>query len=88
MTTTVEMSERDAKLWRFLKYRLATAERKHPQFAEGPYQGTGRIGEEYGELCQALNHGDGETRVMAEAWDLLVVSWRFVRGDWRGKVNG
>jgi len=87
MSVTVEMSERDAKLWRFLQHRLATAERKHPLFADGVWQGMGRIGEEYGELCQAVNKDEGEVRIMAEAWDMLVVSWRFVRGDWRGKGN-
>ena len=83
----VEMSERDAKLWRFLQHRLAAAGRKHPIFADGIWQGMGRIGEEYGELCQAVNKDEGEARITAEAWDLLVVAWRFVRGDWRETSN-
>jgi hypothetical protein len=85
---TVEMSDRDARLWHFLQHRLAMAERKHPVFADGVWQGMGRIGEEYGELCQAVNKDQGETRIKAEAWDLLVVSWRFVREDWRRKNHG
>ena len=63
--------------------RIAKAEKKHPNFADGIYQGVGVIGEEYGELCQALNKGEGEERVMDEAFDLLCVAWRFCRGDWR-----
>ena len=63
--------------------RIAEAEKKHPDFADGIYHGVGVIGEEYGELCQALNKGEGEDRVMDEALDLLCVVWRFYRGDWR-----
>lgn len=62
--------------------RIAEAETKHPDFSDGIYQGVGVIGEEYGELCQALNKGEGEERVMDEALDLLCVVWRFCRGDW------
>lgn len=47
------------------------------------YQGVGVLGEEYGELCQALNKGEGEERVMDEAFDLLCVAWRFCRMDWK-----
>lgn len=63
--------------------RIDEAEKKHPGFANGIYQGVGVIGEEYGELCQALNKNQGEERVMDEALDLLCVVWRFCRGDWR-----
>lgn len=63
--------------------RIAKAKEKHPVFADGMYQGVGVLGEEYGELCQALNKGEGEERVMDEAFDLLCVAWRFCRGDWR-----
>lgn len=65
--------------------RVAEAEKKHPDFADGIYQGVGVVGEEYGELCQALNKNQGEERVMDEALDLLCVAWRFCRGDWRQK---
>ena len=73
----------DGKVLFSLIDRLAKAEAKHPDFADGIYQGVGVIGEEYGELCQALNKGEGEERVMDEAFDLLCVAWRFCRGDWR-----
>ena len=65
--------------------RIAKAQEKHPDFADGIYQGVGVIGEEYGELCQALNKGEGEARVMDEAFDLLCVAWRFCRMDWKKK---
>ena len=63
--------------------RVKAAENKHPDFADGIYQGVGVIGEECGELCQALNKNQGEERVMDEALDLLCVVWRFCRGDWQ-----
>lgn len=72
----------DGKVLFALIDRIAEAEKKHPDFADGIYQGVGVIGEEYGELCQALNKGEGEERVMDEALDLLCVVWRFCRGDW------
>lgn len=65
--------------------RIAKAVEKHPDFADGMYQGVGVIGEEYGELCQALNKNQGEERVMDEALDLLCVVWRFCRMDWKMK---
>lgn len=65
--------------------RLAEAEKKHPRFSEGIYQGIGRIGEEYGEMCQAVNKGEDTGRIMDEAFDLLCVVWRFCRGDWSDK---
>lgn len=73
----------DGKVLFALIDRIAKAEKKHPDFADGIYQGVGVIGEEYGELCQALNKRQGEERVMDEALDLLCVVWRFCRGDWR-----
>lgn len=75
----------DGKVLFSLIARLAEAEKKHHDFADGIYQGVGVIGEEYGELCQALNKNQGEARVMDEALDLLCVVWRFCRGDWRQK---
>ena len=68
-----------------LDEKLKAAEKKHPDFADGMYQGVGVLGEEYGELCQALNKGEGEERVMDEALDLLCVAWRFCRMDWKKK---
>lgn len=75
----------DGKVLFALISRIATAEKKHPNFADGIYQGVGVIGEEYGELCQAVNKGQGEERIMAEAFDLLCVVWRLCRGDWEKK---
>ena len=76
--------DEDEGQYQELLERLAVAQGKHPVYAEGIWQGMGRIGEEYGELCQSVNHGESEERIMSEAWDLLCVVWRFVRGDWRG----
>ena len=78
-----ELGERECDLLVKLAERVEAAETKHPSFSDGIYQGVGVIGEEYGELCQALNKGQGEERVMDEAFDLLCVAWRFCRGDWR-----
>ena len=73
----------NAEMYRRLSARVSEAEKKHPAFSDGIYQGVGVIGEEYGELCQALNKNQGEERVMDEALDLLCVVWRFCRGDWQ-----
>lgn len=75
----------DGKVLFTLIARIAKAEKQHPDFADGIYQGVGVIGEEYGELCQAVNKGQGEERIMAEAFDLLCVVWRLCRGDWEKK---
>lgn len=75
----------DGKVLFALISRIAKAEEKHPNFSYGRYQGVGVIGEEYGELCQALNKNQGEERVMDEAFDLLCVAWRFCRMDWKKK---
>lgn len=63
--------------------RLREAERKHPQFAEGMYHGLGIVSEEHGELVKAATKEEGEERVHDEALDLLTVTWRFARGDWK-----
>lgn len=86
ITTFVKVAELGASecdLLVKLAERVKAAEEKHPDFADGIYQGVGVIGEEYGELCQALNKGQGEERVMDEVLDLLCVVWRFCRGDWQ-----
>lgn len=79
--------ELDVPLLMKLADRVKAAEKKHPYFSDGIYQGVGVIGEEYGELCQALNKVQGEERVMDEALDLLCVVWRFYRGDWRHRYD-
>ena len=83
LVTSVELGASECDLLVKLADRVKAAEEKHPDFSDGIYQGVGVIGEEYGELCQALNKGEGEARVMDEALDLLCVVWRFCRGDWR-----
>lgn len=83
LVTSVELGASECDLLVALAERVKAAEEKHPHFADGIYQGVGVIGEEYGELCQALNKLQGEERVMDEALDLLCVAWRFCRGDWR-----
>jgi hypothetical protein len=76
------VEEEDIELFLKLMRHVQRAEQLHPAFAEGIYQGLGRIGEEYGELVRACNHEEGEKRIMEEAMDTLAVAWRFVRGDW------
>ena len=83
--TSVELGASECDLLVALAERVKAAEEKHPDFADGIYQGVGVIGEEYGELCQALNKAQGEERVMDEALDLLCVAWRFCRGDWQNR---
>ena len=80
-----ELGASECDLLMKLADRVKAAEEKHPDFADGIYQGVGVIGEEYGELCQALNKNQGEERVMDEAFDLLCVAWRFCRMDWKKK---
>ncbi len=77
------MSKLDLELMEELFERIKSAEEKHPIFADGVYQGFGRITEELGEAAQAVNHGESEERIHDEVMDLLCVVWRFCRGDWR-----
>lgn len=81
--------DNDTNLELFLKLarNLTRAEKLHPVFAEGAAQGLGRVGEEYGELCQAINHGEPVERIEAEAMDMLVVAWRFARKDYEQHFN-
>ncbi len=76
------MSGDDSVLFYRLAKALQRAESLHPVFAEGVYQGLGRVGEEYGELAQCINHCETQDRVEAEALDLLVTAWRFCRKDY------
>ena len=71
-----------------LKKRVAIAEVKHPQFADGIYQGAGCISAEHGEFWNAVTKNEGETRIMDENWDVIVTAFRFWRGDWRPEKNG
>lgn len=54
------------------------AETKHPLFAESAYQAISIIGEEFGELAQAVNDKDFE-RAEAEALDLIATCIRFLK---------
>lgn len=71
------------ELFAELMTALDRAEKLHPIFAEGIYQGLGRVGEEYGELAQSINHGESIERIEAEMMDLLVVVWRLKKGDYK-----
>lgn len=71
----------DDEIFQELKKRLAVAEQKHPNFAEGKYQALGYLGEEYGETARAITKNEDEMRLYDELFDLLIVTWRFLRGD-------
>lgn len=77
---------KDFEVFQTLQVGLRRAESLHPVFAEGVYQGLGRVGEEYGELAQCINHCETQDRVEAEALDLLVTAWRFCRKDYEQQV--
>lgn len=64
-------------------HRLKDAERKHPTFAEGPYQGIGMVSAELGEATQCIVKGESEERIYDEMLDVLVTAFRFARGDWK-----
>lgn len=46
----------DDELYSRLAARVAEAERKHPAFSDGIYQGIGVLGEEYGEMCRITGY--------------------------------
>lgn len=75
--------EANLDIFRELEQRLLLAEEKHPTFAEGPYQALGYVGEEYSEVVRALTKNEGDERLHDELMDLVVVCWRFLRGDHR-----
>lgn len=72
----------EEQLYYRLMQKLDRARKLHPVFAEGVYQGLGRISEEFGELSQTINHGESSDRMEEEAMDLLVVVWRFVMKEY------
>lgn len=49
----------------------------HKVFAEGKYQGLGRIGAEYGELVRAVEKNEGTVREKEEVIDNIVVLIRY-----------
>ena len=83
MNSNAEMGASECDLLVKLADRVKAAEKKHPDFVDGIYQGVGVIGEEYGELCQAVNKNQGLKRIMDENWDVIVTAFRFWRGDWK-----
>lgn len=42
----------NAEMYARLSARVSEAEKKHPAFSDGIYQGVGVIGEEYGKMCR------------------------------------
>lgn len=72
---------KDFEILQALRGGLIRAEELHPGFAEGQYQALGFLGEEYGEVVKVVTKGEGEQRLHDELRDLLVVTWRFLRGD-------
>lgn len=82
VTFSAKLTNEDEALFNRLCSALERAKELHPVFAEGIYQGLGRIGEEFGELNQSVNHGESEKRIDAEAMDLLVVVWRFLKKEY------
>lgn len=70
----------------FLKH-LTIAEEKHKLFAEGQYQALGVVGEEFGEVVRTVTKEEGNERMQEELMDLLVVTWRFIRGDWKQEAE-
>lgn len=80
--------ELDVSLLLKMADRVKAAENKHPDFSDGIYQSVGFISEEVGELNQAVNKKQGLQRIMDENWDVIVVSFRTWRGDWRPEKNG
>lgn len=81
------MSGDDSVLFYRLAKALQRAESLHPVFAEGVYQGLGRVSEELGELAQSVNHRESQDRIEAEALDLLVTAWRFCRKDYEPRPD-
>lgn len=76
------MTEQDFTLFKNLMAAVERAERLHPVFAEGIWQGLGYLQEELGEVVRAATHNEGEERLREEILDLLVVCWRFARKDY------
>ena len=65
------------ELFEKLMAAVARAKRLHSNFAEGPYQALGVLGEEYGEVVRAVTKNEGWDRVLSELIDLMAVAWRF-----------
>lgn len=79
--TILKLSDQDLQVLEHLLIALRAAEKKHPQFAEGPYEALGMISAEMGELTRTVVKQEGEERSYSEALDVMVTAWRFARGD-------
>lgn len=64
----------DLKIEKAVKH----AEQKHPVFADNKYQAISIIGEEFGELAQAVNDNDFD-KAEKEALDLIATCIRFLK---------
>ena len=64
-----------------LAERLTFARTKHPVFAEGVYQGLGRITGEYEELVHAVEHETCD-RQFDEVLDVIVTAIRFANREY------
>ena len=62
------------ELFEKLMAAVARAKRLHSNFAEGPYQALGVLGEEYGEVVRAVTKNEGWERVLSELIDLMASS--------------
>lgn len=60
-----------------IELELANARAKHPVFAANEQSGISIIGEEFGELCKAVNEEDYKHAKM-EALHVIVTCIRFV----------
>lgn len=60
-----------------IEFELANARTKHPLFAANEAEGVSIIGEEFGELCQAVNDKDYE-HAKLEALHMIATCIRFL----------
>lgn len=60
-----------------IELELANARAKHPLFASNEAEGISIIGEEFGELCKAVNEGEYK-HAKLEALHVIATCIRFV----------
>ena len=60
-----------------IEYELANARTKHSLFASNAPEGISVIGEEFGELCKAVNEGDYK-HAKLEALHVIATCIRFL----------
>lgn len=81
------MTHKDIAIFERLMERVERAERLHPVFAEGVYHALGFLGEEHGEVVKVVTKKEGDQRLQDELFDLLVVTWRFIRKDYEQEAR-